>query len=252
MNDETRQRLRSALNTLTPPPSRLTIPELPERSHRDHRREAAAVAAACLLAVALAGSLIWLRTQGSVRPLGVPAATGTPATNATPAPPSAAPTTPGPVAVAPTPSPTQAGTPRCHTGDLGARFQLLNPAAGNRYAALILTNNSAHQCTVYGFPGMLQLDGNSRPMPTNVVRDGSVPQTVTLDPGGSAWSRLHWGAVPGAGESQTGPCEPQAPWIEITPPDETTQLVISWNVGPVCEQGRIDVSPFATGTGPGY
>ena len=71
-------------------------------------------------------------------------------------------------------------------------------------------------------------------------------------PGQAAFSQLHWTVVPGTGDAQSVQCEPQPVFVEVTPPDETTQLVISWNMEVVCMRGRIDVTPLAAGTGPPF
>jgi hypothetical protein len=104
---------------------------------------------------------------------------------------------------------------------------------------------------VTGFPGLQLLDSSRQALPTNVVRDHQQPpQTVQLAPGAAAFTTLHWGLVAGNGEPQTTQCEPTPASLEVTPPDETTQLVIGWGYGPVCQKGRIDVPALAPGTGP--
>jgi len=248
MNDQSRERLRAALNALTPPADSLRVPDLPNRPNPDRWREAAAVGTACLLALAVVGSMIWFRTHAAAR---------TPASPSTPVPASAAPTpapaTPTPVAVVPAPPSAPTATPRCHTGDLSATLRALGAGAGQRYAALVLTNSSGHACEVYGYVGMLLLDGNRQPVPTNVVRRASpAPQVVTLTPGQAAYSQLHWTVVPGTGDAQSAQCEPQPVFVEVTPPDETTQLVTPWNMEVVCLRGRIDVTALAAGTGPPF
>ena len=168
MNDEARERLRAALNALTPPAGSLSVPDLPHRQNSDRWREAVAVGTAFLLALAVVGSLIWFRTHTAARtpasPSGSVPASAAPHT-ATPSPAATI-----PVAVVPPPSSAPAATPRCHTGDLAATLRALSPGAGQRYAALVLTNSSGHACQVYGYVGMLLLDVSHQPVPTNVVR----------------------------------------------------------------------------------
>ena len=253
MNDLARERLRAALKALTPPPAEeLTVPELQDSTRRARLTEAIAIAVACLLAVAAAGSMLWMRSLSSAT---------VPATQVTPR-------LPAQETVAPHPSPSQppvpgvapslavsspAVAPRCHTADLSATLRPLNSAAGQRYAALSLANQSGHTCQVYGYVGMLLLDGSSMPLPTNVVRNADPgPQVVSLAPGQSAFTVLHWTVVAGPGESQTAQCEPQPAYVEITPPDETNQLIVDWNMQFVCLRGRIDVGAMAPGTGPGF
>jgi len=146
---------------------------------------------------------------------------------------------------------TAAGPGRCHTSGLSANLHYLSPGAGQRYAALVLTNSSGSTCRIYGYPGLQLLDGAHHALPTTVVRDPASPaHLLTVDPGRSVFAMLHWSVIPGTGESQTGPCEPTATFLWVTPPDETTQLTLSWAGGYACEHGRFDTSAFAAGTGP--
>jgi len=252
MNYQARRRLRAALNELTPPAEDLTIRELRDSTRRARLAEAVAITVACLLALAVVGSLLWVRSLSSA---------SVPGTQVTPRPPAAtaaAPATPGPQPPVPglVPSPpavTPTATPRCHTSDLTASLRPLDSGAGQRYAALTLTNRSGHVCQVYGYVGMLLLNGSSMPLPTDVVRNANPgPQIVSLAPSQSAFTLLHWTVVAGPGESQTAQCEPQPVYVEITPPDETTQLVVGWNMQFVCLHGRIDVNGLAPGSGPAY
>jgi len=64
-------------------------------------------------------------------------------------------------------------------------------------------------------------------------------------PGQAVFSQLHWTVVAGTPETQTAQCEPQPASVEITPPDETTQLVVLWNMDVACLHGRIDVTAVA-------
>jgi hypothetical protein len=144
-----------------------------------------------------------------------------------------------------------AGTPRCHTGDLSAAVRGLDPGAGQRHAVLVLTNRSGHACGAYGYVGMQLVDGAGAPVPTNIVRASPPsPAALTLAPGASAYTVLHWTVVSGPGDSQTGPCEPAPAAARVTPPDETSQVSVPWTLGFVCLQGRIDLGALAPGTGP--
>ncbi|HEV3172754.1 MAG TPA: DUF4232 domain-containing protein [Actinocrinis sp.] len=147
--------------------------------------------------------------------------------------------------------------PRCHTTDLTASFTVVkgSAGAGNIVYNIDLKNTSSQPCTVYGYPGMLLLDAKHAPLPTNVQRSTIVAKTyVTLIPNGDASASARFSPdIPGPGEPTSGACEPTAAFTEITPPDETTQLVTA--VGPptsVCEHGGMQVSAFVPGaTGPG-
>lgn len=135
----------------------------------------------------------------------------------------------------------------CGTATLRARLSLGGAAAGNRYAVLVLTNTGPVPCRTYGYPG-LKLTGAGDP-PTKAVRvtETGSPVHLTLKPGASAWTRLHWGAAPGAGDHQTGACQPTATHLWITPPDQRDHLTAKWSYGPVCQRGTLYVSPLHPG-----
>lgn len=135
----------------------------------------------------------------------------------------------------------------CGTVTLHAKLTLGGAAAGNRYALLVLTDTGAAPCRTYGYPG-LKLTGTGNP-PTKAVRvtETGKPVHLTLKPGASAWTRLHWGAAPGAGDHQTGACQPTPAHLWITPPDQRDHLTVKWSFGPVCEHGTIYVSPLHPG-----
>ena len=159
-----------------------------------------------------------------------------------------------PAAVSPTTTTTSATSTRCHTSELALTVRGLSPGAGQRYAAVDLTNQSGHRCEVYGYVGMQLFDAGRAPVPTDVVRNvAAAPHTVQLAHGQAAYATLHWTVVPGSDETRPGaPCEPVASTVEVTPPDETTQLSTAWNLGQVCLHGRSDVDPLMAGTGPAY
>ncbi|MFB7293088.1 DUF4232 domain-containing protein [Actinacidiphila glaucinigra] len=145
------------------------------------------------------------------------------------------------------------GTPvaRCAAKDLAASVRAIDAGAGNRYAALVLTNTSRTACTTRGYVG-LQLTGpDGAKVPTRVVRDTSqAAADLTVAPGGRIWARLHWGAVPSGSEPVTGPCEPTARTVRVIPPDRHDAATAPWTAGAVCAGGRIDVLPLAPGAGP--
>ena len=135
----------------------------------------------------------------------------------------------------------------CGTATLKARLTMGGAAAGNRLAALVLTNTGATPCHTYGYPG-LKLTGGGDP-PTKAVRgtETGKPERITLKPGTSAWSRLQWGTVPGTGDKQGGDCQPTAAALWVTPPDQRDHLTTAWSFGPVCERGTITVNPLRPG-----
>ncbi|NGN62932.1 DUF4232 domain-containing protein [Streptomyces sp. A7024] len=143
------------------------------------------------------------------------------------------------------------GTPWCATSDLSASLRQLNPAAGNRYTVLVLTNTSGHSCRTQGWPGLQLVDADGRNLHTMVIRDRSrTPKQLTLTPGDSAWSGLHTSQVPGEADPVDGGCRPEPERLEVIPPDSRTRLEVAWVAGEVCNCGRIDAWPLREGWGP--
>ena len=120
-----------------------------------------------------------------------------------------------------------------------------SPGAGQRYATIVLTNAGTRTCTVLGYGGVGLYAADGTALPTHQVRVPSpAPQTVLVRPGISVSSQLHWSVVAGAGDAQTGACQPVAATLRIIPPDETTALAVPWTGDPVCEGGTIDQQAY--------
>lgn len=148
---------------------------------------------------------------------------------------------------------TSASVPRCHTTDLRGSFAIAagSEGAGNVTANITLRNTSSHACWVGGYPGMLLLGSSHQALPTDVARSDAVAaRRVTLEPGGAASASARFSPdVPGSGDSQSGACQPTAHYVEITPPDETTHLVVTAQPATaVCERGTMQTSVFVAGT----
>ena len=128
--------------------------------------------------------------------------------------------------------------PRCHTSDLSGHFGTIQGAAGSRFGPLVLVNTSGSTCTLRGFIGGQLLGAGGRRLTTHVVRDPTTPvRTVTVRPGGKAVSTVRWSAIP----SGSSGC-PTPTILEVTPPDETTQLRFRWPARQqICGAGTIDV-----------
>jgi hypothetical protein len=261
LHEEIRRMFEDERRDFPPPPdlrSRMIRHAVSGRSAGAARRRewVLAIAAAALAAAVVAGLLLGLR---SVRPPSQPAgqppppaATASPAQSPVPEQSPATQQSPAPGASAvPTAGPaSSSAVPRCHTGDLALALGPVSPGAGQRYVTAVLTNRSSHACWTYGYIGMRLVDGTGRPVPTELVRQPSpAPAMVSLAPGGTVYAVLHWTVVQAVDETAT-PCEPVAASVQVTPPDETTQLVVGWAYGPVCQHGRIDVGALAPGTGP--
>ncbi|MEV7808578.1 DUF4232 domain-containing protein [Microbispora sp. NPDC088329] len=131
---------------------------------------------------------------------------------------------------------------RCRTTGLRARVGRQDAAAGNRYAPLVLTNTSAKTCWVYGFVGLVLIDGRGDVLRTRTRRESVTPHRVTLRPGASAHARLHWTVVPSGHETRC----PASARLMIIPPDEVAHLEVPFTAT-VCDDGRIDTTPAAPG-----
>jgi hypothetical protein len=138
--------------------------------------------------------------------------------------------------------------PQCTTAELGARLLPGSPGAGQRYATVVLTNAGGRTCTVTGYGGLALLGAPGQGVPTDLRRVASpAPHTVTLAPGASARSLLHWAAIP-AGDENGAACEPTATGVVVTPPDQTTALLRPWSFGPVCQHGQIQQNAYVPGS----
>jgi hypothetical protein len=123
-----------------------------------------------------------------------------------------------------------------------------SPGAGQRYATVVLTNTSGRTCTVRGYGGLALLGAPRQGVPTDLRRVASpAPATVTLTPGRSARSLLHWTVIPATNENGRT-CEPTAVAVVVTPPNQTTAAVRPWTFGPVCQHGLIQQNAYVAGS----
>jgi hypothetical protein len=268
------RRLRDLAGEVTPlhaPPH--AFERVLVRGRRRRMRTAWTVATASTLACVLVvgGAVaIGLRTQsGPVQLAGGQSTGGAPTTQA----PTGAPTSIRATVAQPTPQATSsqvvvapsaaspgtvqaADVPRCHTANLNAGAAVVagSLSGGHELMNLTLTNTSGHACTIYGYPGMKLEIQQTVGQATDVSRISATPQTLTVANGASASTTVEFMPdSPDSTEPQTGPCEPGSYYLEVTPPDETTQLITPISGGPViaCGQGALSVYPFVAGsTGP--
>jgi hypothetical protein len=109
----------------------------------------------------------------------------------------------------------------------------------------VLTNRGGSPCTVFGFGGLGLVASGSAPLPTHQVRlSDPAPATVVLEPGHSVSAELHWSAVAGPGDAQSGNCQPVPSVLRVIPPDETEALSVPWGDGPVCQGGTIEEKAY--------
>ncbi len=128
---------------------------------------------------------------------------------------------------------------RCTTAQLKGAVGRVDAGAGQRYATLTLTNRSGRTCWVYGYVGLIMIDGHQDAMRTRVRRQSGAAHRITLKPGAAAHAKLHWVSVRSSGE-RTCPASSRA---LVIPPDEKAFLNIPFAARP-CDFGRIDVSPL--------
>lgn len=150
------------------------------------------------------------------------------------------------VAVAPAASgaTARAATPRCHTKDLVAIVTQADHGAGNAYAYVVLVNATPAPCTIGGYPGLQLETAAGRPLTRQRTVWRGPRRALLVQPGESAKALLHWSDVP-TGSAAT--CGPTAGKLKITPPDETTSIVLPWLGGVACD-GRLDVRAFRQGS----
>ena len=215
-------------------------------------RQPARACAAVLLAVLLLSACSFRGSVSAVPSSGNPSSAGSTARNTTAGPTAAGSSAIGATTSArPVPTTTPAGTSaartgRCHTSELTGSLGPETAGAGQRYATLILRNTGGRSCTVHGFGGLGLAGAGGAALPTKQVRAGGPPTTVSLAPGATARSALHWGAVNGPGDPPTGACQPAATTLRVIPPDETDALSVAWTFGPVCEGGTIEQKPYTS------
>jgi hypothetical protein len=137
---------------------------------------------------------------------------------------------------------------QCGTADLSAQLKAGSPGAGQRYATVVLTNTSGRTCTVGGYGGVGLLGAPGQGVPTDLRRVATPsPATLTVSPGGSVRSLLHWTVIP-AGDEPGTTCEPTAATVVVTPPNQTTALLRPWTFGPVCQHGLIWQNAYVAGS----
>lgn len=160
-------------------------------------------------------------------------------TAATATPPSGPPPTATPSAAS-----SQPAVQRCQVSQLSLAVTDETASSGQLARVFILTNAGRSTCTLYGYPGLLMLDGAGKPVPTTVVREQppSPEQRVTLAPDGTASFLAWWWNQ----NRYTTPC-PLSQQVEVTPPNAYSHLTIPLSIQP-CPDGTINVDPVFPGT----
>ncbi|RKN44816.1 DUF4232 domain-containing protein [Streptomyces hoynatensis] len=145
----------------------------------------------------------------------------------------------------------QGEIPWCTAEALSPSLNPLDSGAGQRYAALVLTNVSDGSCRTQGWPGLMLLDADDNPIQTETIRDRSEEShQITVAPGDSVWSRLHWTVVAGDQDAPDGTCGTEPASLAVIAPDEQDFSSAEWDFGQVCGGGTIDAVALVEGSGP--
>ncbi len=140
--------------------------------------------------------------------------------------------------------------PSCAGSQLSARFAVVpgSAGAGNILYALTVKNTSTKTCTVTGLPQGRLLGLHGRKLPTRIHASfpaGLTAVLVRLAPGKSARATARFSPdVPGVGEGKTGPCEPRAYTLRVSPAGGGTTNAKLAPATPVCEHGALAFSAY--------
>ncbi|GGT05738.1 DUF4232 domain-containing protein [Nonomuraea spiralis] len=133
-----------------------------------------------------------------------------------------------------------AAAPRCTAAQLQVRLGTVDAGAGNRNAPLVFTNRSRTACTLYGHPGLIMIDKQGDTLRTRVRRTTGPKRQVTVKPGATARTSLHWTVIETGDEKNC----PSPSRLLVIPPDEQSYVNVPFAAGPVCDGGRLDVTPL--------
>jgi hypothetical protein len=120
-------------------------------------------------------------------------------------------------------------------------------AAGQVEYRLTLKNTSPTPCYLFGLPQAQLLSANGSALPTHVTasQSGSSGARVLLAPGHSAITQAHFSpSVSGQGDSQSGPCQPTASVLRVTPDGGGTVDAPIKPPTSVCERGTLYFDDF--------
>lgn len=147
------------------------------------------------------------------------------------------PTTSAPITDAPasaSPSTTDSATPSasaqaassgCRTSHLKVTLGQADGAAGSTNIPILFTNTAATTCTMYGYPGVSFVTGDSgQQVGSPANRTGTTPKTVTLAPGRSAHANLRTLQVGNFDQAQCKPVTVRG--FRVYPPNETAAVFL--------------------------
>jgi hypothetical protein len=212
--------LSPPVRPLSPPPG--LYRQLRRRAARRRRARAALATAGTSVAVAL---VVAAAVPVALRLAPAPAP-----------PPAAGPSDPSPVSPSasrtPSHTPSHDGSPerpatvrRCHVGTLRASLGRTEPAAGNRYATLVLTNTGTRPCAMTGRPALRALTADQRPLgPVASYAAGNPRRRLVLSSGASASTVVHWAA------DAAGPCRPTSTYLRVRLPGGRAAVTVPAHV----------------------
>lgn len=128
----------------------------------------------------------------------------------------------------------------CQAKDVDLALGHVEPGAGQRAAALIVTAHDNVSCTLRGYPGDLQFlakDGSN--LPTRPQQNSDTPiSTVTVTSSSPAHFALHWVGIP-AGSGDSG--NQSAPYLlKLTLPGNTETSTVRWSGGQTFDGGFLE------------
>ena len=141
----------------------------------------------------------------------------------------------------------------CTGAQLSGTFAAVNGSAGAGQVAYLLTlkNMSSARCYVFGLPQAQLLSASGSSLPTHVAasQSGSTGTRVLLAPGRSAVTQARFSpSVAGQGDNQTGPCQPKASTLRVTPDGGGSVDAPIKPATSVCERGTLYFDEFAAAT----
>ena len=118
-----------------------------------------------------------------------------------------------------------AGLAPCATTDLTLTLDDTGGGtAGTTYRQAVLTNHSAHACTIGGFPGVSLVDADDQQVGKPAEHTGPSGATITLAPGQAAASAV---GFPNPSNLQGGTCTETSFNLKVYPPGQTSALQVA-------------------------
>lgn len=131
------------------------------------------------------------------------------------------------------------GTPMCLTSQLSGAVHEGGGAAGSAFWTLVLTNTSATECHLTGFPGVSMLDSAGRQIGAPAAREHTGYQPVALKPGGSASDTVRT-------VNHHGTCLPTSAELRVYPPGNFSSMTVPARITEC--YATFTITPLAAGT----